>query len=202
MKIFQQILLSTFLICLTLTSVSQPLLEYKDNERVFVIGVRYFENPVFVEAQGINKSFISEKNNLFEYANKSDEFYELFWEYQPEIYLLLEDESYIDTLVIPQLSDTSLISIIKQQYVWAGFGGFHSNYVEKEKHQYKNLNYRNILCHRFLVIISSDGTLEKFIHADYDPPMESQEPKWGLYGKRLIPLFIGDTTCTCKKTNP
>lgn len=203
MKVFQQILLSTFLICLALTSVSQPLLEYKDNERVFVIGIRYFENPVLVQAQGVNKWLICEKNNLFVYADKSEDFYKSFWVYQPEMYGWTDNMGYIDTLVIPQLSDTSLVRIIKQQDTYyKGYGSFLLSHREKKMYQYHNLNYWNILCHRYLVIILPEGTIEKYIRVDCDPPMEFQEPKWGLYRKSLMPLFIGDTTCTCKKTNP
>lgn len=174
---------------------AQTVTDFEDNERVLVLGIRYIDSLIVVE-NDVNDCFIiTEKKYLEEFVGKDDNFYNNLQYYQPHSYCTMTITETIETLIIPQLNNDTLVDLVRQQLCKNETCIAESKLFGKKYTKYKNLRYRHLNnCRRFLVVLLAEGAMEKYWHVDADPPFTYMEPKWGLYEKYLIPLPIGDTT--------
>ncbi|MCR4681684.1 MAG: hypothetical protein K5636_08775 [Bacteroidales bacterium] len=183
-----------FLLFSTLVCGQSPI-SYNDHERIFVIGVRYFKEPVLVHERKSRSCVIIEKNNLSEDAEMDDDYYTQRWAFQPNSYCVLENADFIKKIVVPQMTDSIEKRVLLDQITPEGYHQLSINIeLHGKKHKFKNLIYYDLLCKRFLVLLISEAVLEKYYHTNLDPLPEYREPKYGIYTKYVIPLPIGDTT--------
>ncbi len=187
-------------------SLAQNMLsDYNLEQRAFVYDIWTFDSLVAIKSPNINHPQICiEKKNLSLYADKDSSFYS-FWEFYPNSYLLMGSESakYIDKFVMSSIEDSVILKHWKKEFYPNGgpvcvikpIFNF-NNGISK----YHNLNYKEVLCNTFLVILVPYK--QYFYHVDYwvesEPPIDrSREKKIfmekysdGLYVKMLYPLFM------------
>lgn len=192
-----------FYVILSALGLGQSQICYNDHERIFVLGVRYFKEPVLVIEKKYRHFVVIEKDNISECAEKDEYFYTQMWAFQPNSYGALENADFMRNFLIPQLKDSLEQKALLDQLT--SDGRHHRLSINSElsgkKHIFKNLIYYDLLCKRYLVVLISEGVLEKYYHVDLDPMPVYREPKYGIYTKYLIPLPIGDTTYVGRVNN-
>ncbi|MCQ2284401.1 MAG: hypothetical protein MJZ57_05820 [Bacteroidales bacterium] len=169
--------------------------DINDHERIFVLGIKHFEELVLVKSplpDCRDYNCIMEKKFLPNQLHKDCDYYQNLWKFQPESYIILDDDYIIKKFVLPQISDSTILQILLEQFDSTGNIKYKINdFIQFPRKRYKNIYYKNISCHRYLAILIP---LEIIIQ---NPRFESTRPKgkpinWGLYEKMIIPLPFGD----------
>lgn len=181
----------TLLILTFSFSVSaQDTTYFKDNERLFVLGERTFEEPIQIVSP---ISIVIEKKYIEKFVNETDSFYSKLGYYEPESFFLIYPifyETLIKEYLIPQTSGRIVNNLLNYYGINSEWRTSYRGFYEDKIQKYKNLTYINISCRDFVVVLVPNGLL--YINnknCDMDPIPVCHEPIWGLYRKAIIPIF-------------
>ena len=176
--------LLTFLLLFSTSFLIQgQSLAPNDGERIFVYGIRYFTDPIFVGPYRCPRRCVMEKQYLADQETDKDcDYYLNLWAYQPEQYGILENGPFIKNVLLPQISDSTIIKILWEQFDSTGKLKYEINdFLLKPDKPYKNLYYCDVSCHRFLAILVPEEVLIKNRRWQEDSSPQKEGLKHAIY---------------------
>lgn len=181
---------------------------YEYDKCVFLYEIRHIDTLIFVEEDSVSTTICIEKKYLSEFEDKSPAFYS-YWEVLPHAYhLIMPDDAFrfITRYVIPSISDSSIVSTLKNEYFEnglskSGFEDIWGSRTGRNPISHHNLTYYHLKPCYYVVLIMPYKFYREHrgegVNYSYATPF-GQEPlppyllrmpfADGLYIKLLFPL--------------
>lgn len=205
----KRVLLLLGILTIISLSMAQNNNEYYGHGKIlFSYEIRQIDSVIVVKnANPSTTAICIEKKNLTNFADKDSSFYS-YWEVLPDAFMFLDPDwfPFIFHYVIPSISDTDVVTQIKNQYFENGLCkvGYNDLWddTRREPISYHNLTYSYLNCIHYLVLLMPykfyDEHVEDFCAVDYATPFGTKPAPApllrtpfaeGLYIKLLLPLF-------------